>query len=373
LTLKNAFVGALASASLVISSLMAVPTPAGAQTTTNCTVALSDHVIDGEEQALLNLINQYRVANGKNTLVPDVDVTRGAAWHSRDMATKNYLSHTDSLGRSPSTRMAQCGAGWTTDFRENAAAGYATAQATFDQWRSDPPHNAALLADGVAVVGVARSYNAASTYKWYWVYDPAPAPVNTFSAGFFPAHWGPNPHITVPSSSPYYRSVALIDNTGDPSLSQHIQVFAQIVNALHNGYNANYPVFLYYQNINLAPGQPCAPGPPQYLVVCKDETLGGIGSPGQAAFTTLLPNPRPANHILNAIVRIRPSIVNPWCSADKFTLVVQQVGTALGLDANLTNRTSAMFPTIPAGRCTTNGWRQAELDRLTLMYSHSTG
>jgi len=301
----------LASVSLVISSLMAVPTPAGAQTTTNCTVALSDHVIDGEEQALLNLINQYRVANGKNTLVPDVDVTRGAAWHSRDMATKNYLSHTDSLGRSPSTRMAQCGAGWTTDFRENAAAGYATAQATFDQWRSDPPHNAALLADGVAVVGVARAYNAASTYKWYWVYDPAPAPVNTFSDGLFPAHWGPNPHITVPSSSPYYRSVALIDNTGDPSLKPAHPGVRPDRQRPAQRLQRQLPGLPLLPEHQSRPRPALRPGPASVPrgVQGRDPRRHRVAR--SACLCDPPPQPPPANHILNTIVRIRPSIVNP--------------------------------------------------------------
>jgi hypothetical protein len=53
--------------------------------------------------------------------------------------------------------------------------------------------------------------------------------------------------------------------------------------------------------------------------------------------------------------------------------VVQLISNSLGLDQNLTNSASALFPTIPIGRCTMNGWTQAELDRLNLMYSHSAG
>lgn len=204
--------------------------------------------------------------------------------------------------------------------------------------------------------------------------QPAPARADTFANNFFPAHWGPNQHVAVPPANPYYRSVAVIDNTGDPSLSQHLQTFAQIINALHNGYNTNYPVVLYYQNVFFAPGQPCALGPPQFLILCKDETLGGSGgsptTPGSAA---IFPGPAPANHIFYAIGRFRPSVVDAMCAGDKFTLAVQIFSNTLGLDYNLTNPASAMHPTIPLGRCTLTGWTQAELDRMNLMYSHPVG
>ena len=203
--------------------------------------------------------------------------------------------------------------------------------------------------------------------------QPAPARADTFGTNFFPGHWGPNQHLTVPPENPYYRSVAVIDNTGDPSLSQHIQTFAQIMNALHNGYNTNYPVILYYQNILFAAGQPCALGPPQFLVLCKDETLGGSASPTAPGSAAIFPGPAPANHIFYAIGRFRPSLVDPMCAGDKFSLVVQIFSNTLGLDYNLSNSASAMFPTIPLGRCTLTGWTQAELDRMNLMYNHSVG
>jgi hypothetical protein len=200
--------------------------------------------------------------------------------------------------------------------------------------------------------------------------QPTPARADTFGTNFFPAHWGPNPYLTVAPSNPYYRSVGLIDNTGDPALSQHIQVFAQIINYVHTVYNPNYPVMLYLKDYHFAPGNPCAPGPQQFLVVCKDETLGGTGSsaPGTAVITTAF-----ASHIYNAVARFRPGAVDTWCDNDKFTLVVQLISNTLGLDHNLTQPLSAMYPTIPVGRCTLNGWTLAEFDRLNQMYSHSVG
>lgn len=202
--------------------------------------------------------------------------------------------------------------------------------------------------------------------------QPTPARADTYGTAFFPAHWGPNPYVgTLPPENPYYRSIYLVDNTNDPSLTQHIGTMAQIMNYLHINYNANFPVVLYYNNFHFAPGDPCAKGPAQVLVVCKDESLGGTGSAGAPGTAEVFPGP--ANHIFFAVARFRPSVVDPWCAGDKFTVVVQLISNALGLDQNLSNPASALFPTIPIGRCTLTGWTQSDLDRMNLMYNHFSG
>ncbi|MCK5219555.1 hypothetical protein KAR10_08535, partial [bacterium] len=64
----------------------------------------------GDEQALfLQLINEYRVQNGHSTLEINSYLQVASQWHSEDMASKNYFSHTDSLGRDPFQRMADFG------------------------------------------------------------------------------------------------------------------------------------------------------------------------------------------------------------------------------------------------------------------------
>jgi len=198
-----------------------------------------------------------------------------------------------------------------------------------------------------------------------------PAGADTYANNFFPSHWGPNQYFTVPPENPYYRSIILIDNTGDPSLSVHIQTMAQIVNSLHIGYNANYPVILYYKDLWLAAGQPCAVGPTQFAVICKDQTLGG--SPSATAPASAAIWNGGVNHIYYALGRFRPSIMDPMCAGDKFTLAVQVVSNMLGLDYNLSDPSSAMYPTLPLGRCTFNGWVQADVDRMNQMYNHFSG
>jgi hypothetical protein len=100
------------------------------------------------------------------------------------MATNNYFSHTDSLGRDPFERMADFGYTYNTWKGENLAAGADTAQGAFNLWKNSPGHNANMLNGNFKVIGIARVYGAGSQYGWYWTTDfggqgstpPPPAP-----------------------------------------------------------------------------------------------------------------------------------------------------------------------------------------------------
>lgn len=128
-------------------------------------------ILDSEESAFLGLINIYRAKNGAPALKLSLALTYSSKWMSNDMATKNYFSHTDSLGRDPFTRMTQLGYNYNTDEGENIAAGNATATDTFSQWEASPEHNANMLDVNYLVIGIGRAYSASSTYGWYWTTD----------------------------------------------------------------------------------------------------------------------------------------------------------------------------------------------------------
>ncbi|HET7719049.1 MAG TPA: CAP domain-containing protein, partial [Acidimicrobiales bacterium] len=151
------------------ASLTALPGPARAQTAP-CPVSSSDLAVDAEEQQLLDLVNTYRLNNGRGALTMDTAVTRAAAWFSRDMATKNYFpaNHVDMNGRDIPTRLTWCGVPWQA-WRENIYFGSGEAETVFEAWRTSPPHNTNLLATDITLAGVARSFNASSVA--YWVMD----------------------------------------------------------------------------------------------------------------------------------------------------------------------------------------------------------
>jgi uncharacterized protein YkwD len=135
------------------------------------TASAADPVLDVEEKAFCTKINQYRAQNGRAALRVSVSLTSASKWMSNDMAIKQYFSHTDSLGRTFSTRLGAFGYTYATYQAENIAAGNATAASTFEQWRTSAGHNTNMLNTAYKVIGIGRAYNAASPYRWYWTTD----------------------------------------------------------------------------------------------------------------------------------------------------------------------------------------------------------
>jgi uncharacterized protein YkwD len=149
-----------------------------------------------DEQALLDLINAHRVDNGLSPLGISPTLTDAALWMSRDMAEKDYFSHTDSLGRDPFQRMADLGYNYNAWKGENLAAGSDTPQLTFQLWRDSPGHNANMLNPNFVVVGLAKAHDPDSTYGWYWA-----AEFGGYDEGGSPPPSSPEPTLT-PEPSP---------------------------------------------------------------------------------------------------------------------------------------------------------------------------
>lgn len=145
---------------------MMVAANKGAVALTNCTVSHAAN--DSEELAFLTLINNYRQQNGLGTLTISTNLNRGAAWMTEDLATNNYFSHTDSLGRSAYQRGIDCG--YPTGAGENLAAGgaWSSASAAFTAWQTSSGHNANMLGSYYKQIGIARYYKSGSQYGWYW-------------------------------------------------------------------------------------------------------------------------------------------------------------------------------------------------------------
>src|ERR1035438_8287643 len=89
--------------------------------------------LDAEQSAFLTLINNYRAQNGAGPLQVSVALENSSQWMSNDMATKNYASHTDSLGRAPGARLAAFNYPYTP-WGENIAGGFGDAQSALNQW-----------------------------------------------------------------------------------------------------------------------------------------------------------------------------------------------------------------------------------------------
>ncbi len=141
---------------------------------------MSAQTLDSEQSAFLTLINNFRAQNGVGPLKVSATLQTSSQWMSNDMATKNYFSHTDSLGRDPFTRMTAFGYTYSPE-GENIAAGNANAQDTLNQWITacdadstgacTYAHKKNMLYVGYAAIGIGRVYSATSPYGWYWTTD----------------------------------------------------------------------------------------------------------------------------------------------------------------------------------------------------------
>jgi uncharacterized protein YkwD len=125
--------------------------------------------IDGEEQAFLTLINDYRAQHGKSALTLSPQLNAAAARHSMDMGLNNYFDHVNKQGKDVGNRASAEGYRWRV-IGENIAAGTAqdTAAEAFAMWQSSPGHNQNMLDSDYRDIGIGREQVPGSRYGWYW-------------------------------------------------------------------------------------------------------------------------------------------------------------------------------------------------------------
>ena len=168
--LGRAIQGVVASAAIAAGLLlMSAGTVDASRVVRAAGCSVDDSSLDAEEFAFFNQQNSYRAANGLQPLKLSANLMRSASWMARDLASKRYFAHTDSFGRDPSGRAADCG--YPGGAGENLAAGtdWDAASEAFAAWKASPGHNQNMLWNAYKVVGVARLYDPNSPYGWYWV------------------------------------------------------------------------------------------------------------------------------------------------------------------------------------------------------------
>lgn len=137
--------------------------------------AVTAYQPDDEECAFVALINQFRADAGKDPLVLLQSLGAAAEHKSTDMAERDYFGHTQPprTPGGPSVSFSQniSDFGYESSGRgENIAAGYESAQATFNQWERSTPHRRNMLGEDIdfKALGIGRAYDADSEYGWYW-------------------------------------------------------------------------------------------------------------------------------------------------------------------------------------------------------------
>src|SRR5215211_5147064 len=154
-------------ASLFVSVMLALGTFAWISPAPATVAQDSGYAPDGEEWAFVELLNAYRGELGLAPVTLNSELGAAAEYHSADMAMNNYFSHYLFDGTDAGMNIQNFGyTGFP--YAENIAAGMETAQEVLTGWQNSPEHNATMTSPQYTEIGIARAYNEASHYGWYW-------------------------------------------------------------------------------------------------------------------------------------------------------------------------------------------------------------
>jgi uncharacterized protein YkwD len=123
---------------------------------------------DSEERAFLNLINDYRRAQGAGALTLNNNLGAAADFHSRDMAKKNYFKHTLKNGDTAEQNIRRFGYTTYAAVGENIAAGYESANEVMKAWKSSQGHDRNMRSGRFTEIGIGRAHSKSAKYGWYW-------------------------------------------------------------------------------------------------------------------------------------------------------------------------------------------------------------
>src|SRR5439155_25866149 len=154
--LRRALTIALAVAAIALASSASAAAVTTIERSIQSASAQSDLII---------LVNAYRANAGRQAVSANGALTAAAGWMAGDMASRNYVGHVSSDGRSPTQRMSAFGYPATSMYTgEDLGAGYATAGAVLAGWQASAAHNAVLLNPNYNSIGIGLVYEANSTY-----------------------------------------------------------------------------------------------------------------------------------------------------------------------------------------------------------------
>lgn len=135
-------------------------------------------VLDSDEQRMIQLVNQARRDNNLYEYAASPNLNRAAAWKSEDGSSSGQpLSHTDTLGRDPWTRMEDCGYPWGSG--ENVLRGTSSADTAFSLWMNSDGHRANILSSRHVAIGIGYAGGEWTMNLGAVDDSDSPAPTNT--------------------------------------------------------------------------------------------------------------------------------------------------------------------------------------------------
>ncbi len=117
-----------------------------------------------EEAEVVRLVNIERQKAGLAPLKASSQLSNVARMKSKDMADKNYFSHTSPTYGSPFDMMKQFGITYRTA-GENIAKGYLSPTSVMNGWMNSSGHKANILNSSFGTIGVG-AYKVGSTIYW---------------------------------------------------------------------------------------------------------------------------------------------------------------------------------------------------------------
>lgn len=119
----------------------------------------------GLSMQAFNLVNEEREKHGLSPLKYSKELEAVAYAHSKDMAEKNFFSHTNLEGLSPFDRMRNAGLSYSYA-AENIAAGQTTAAAVMNSWMNSDGHRKNILNPNLTEIGIGVANGG--SYGIYW-------------------------------------------------------------------------------------------------------------------------------------------------------------------------------------------------------------
>ncbi|MEU6128783.1 CAP domain-containing protein [Saccharopolyspora sp. NPDC047091] len=145
--------------SVIASGLAAVALGAG--------LAVPAHAFaadTGEQQRVVQLVNDQRASAGCGPVTEDQRLTEAANAHSSDMTARGYFSHTTPDGVTFDQRIKK--AGHPSPGAENIAQGQRSADQVMDSWMNSAGHKRNILNCSLKTIGV-----GVDTGGWAWTQD----------------------------------------------------------------------------------------------------------------------------------------------------------------------------------------------------------
>jgi uncharacterized protein YkwD len=112
----------------------------------------ASQIDEADEAAVLNLVNQERVAAGLVPLMPHATIQSAARAHGREMFASGYLTHLSRDGRTPRDRVLGLGVRVSV-IGENLAYA-ADARAAHDALMASEPHRRNILLPEYRLIGI---------------------------------------------------------------------------------------------------------------------------------------------------------------------------------------------------------------------------